>query len=114
MTEPSDLTFSAVPKTERLGSNEVGFAIADGHPVTPGHTMVVPCRLIATWSVATPDERVGLRAASGQTVRHLHIRVIPRYAGDVADPSGGMRRAIPCRGNCFVEPQPDVATRGWL
>jgi len=33
--------------------------------------------------------------AAGQTVMHLHVHVIPRYAGDVADPRGGVRGAIP-------------------
>ena len=33
--------------------------------------------------------------AAGQTVMHLHIHVIPRYAGDVEDPRGGVRGAIP-------------------
>jgi diadenosine tetraphosphate (Ap4A) HIT family hydrolase len=34
-------------------------------------------------------------AAAGQTVRHAHLHVIPRYAGDVADPRGGMRWVVP-------------------
>ncbi len=29
--------------------------------------------------------------AAGQTVGHAHIHVIPRYAGDVPDPRGGIR-----------------------
>ena len=33
--------------------------------------------------------------AGGQTVFHLHIHVIPRYAGDVEDPRGGVRKVIP-------------------
>ena len=40
---------------------------------------------------------VGFNAgsAAGQTVFHLHVHVIPRYQGDVADPKGGVRGVIP-------------------
>ena len=34
-------------------------------------------------------------AAAGQTVFHLHVHVIPRYAGDAIDPRGGIRSVIP-------------------
>lgn len=32
---------------------------------------------------------------AGQTVNHVHINLIPRYNGDVVDPSGGVRGVIP-------------------
>jgi diadenosine tetraphosphate (Ap4A) HIT family hydrolase len=35
--------------------------------------------------------------AAGQSIRHLHIHLIPRYHGDVKDPRGGIRQAAP---NC--------------
>jgi len=38
---------------------------------------------------------VNVGKTAGQTVMHLHVHVIPRYAGDVDDPRGGVRGAIP-------------------
>lgn len=32
---------------------------------------------------------------AGQTVPHVHMHLIPRYTGDVADPRGGVRWLIP-------------------
>jgi superfamily II DNA or RNA helicase/diadenosine tetraphosphate (Ap4A) HIT family hydrolase/HKD family nuclease len=126
--------FLEVPAAEWVASNRAGFAIRDGYPVTPGHTLVVSHRQIATWWDATPEERVGLwslvdvvkegldrlyqphgynvgfnaGAAAGQTVAHLHIHVIPRHLGDVADPTGGIRHVIPGRGNYLAAPQPEL------
>jgi len=33
--------------------------------------------------------------AAGQTVRHPHVHVIPRYHGDQPDPRGGVRWILP-------------------
>lgn len=52
--------------------------------------------------LARPDGfNVGFNAgtAAGQTVDHLHVHVIPRFTGDVADPTGGVRHSIPGKGN---------------
>lgn len=106
-------------------SNDVAVALDDAHPVTEGHSLIVPRRHIATWFDATSEEQqaildlvervkqrldderhpdgynIGFNVgeAAGQTVMHLHIHVIPRYAGDVDDPTGGVRLVIPDRGN---------------
>lgn len=42
---------------------------------------------------------VGFNAgsAAGQTIFHLHVHLIPRYAGDIDDPRGGIRWALPSR-----------------
>lgn len=111
-----------------VARNDLAFAIRDGFPVSPGHTLVVPKRLIATWFEATEDERraifalvdevkrdldaelrpdgynlgINVGAAAGQTVMHLHVHVIPRFHGDVPDPRGGVRHVIPDRGNYLV------------
>lgn len=92
----------------------------DAFPVSPGHALLVPRRHVADWFEATPEEQAALTgaiaeakriiveqyrpdgwnvgmnigAAAGQTVFHLHIHVIPRYAGDVGNPRGGIRAVI--------------------
>ena len=35
--------------------------------------------------------------AAGQTIQHAHIHLIPRRLGDTANPTGGIRGAIPER-----------------
>jgi diadenosine tetraphosphate (Ap4A) HIT family hydrolase len=93
----------------------------DGFPVSPGHTLVIPKRHIASPFEATAEEmaeiwqairvaaerlraehqpagfNIGVNdgAAAGQTVMHLHWHVIPRYQGDQPDPRGGIRRIFP-------------------
>lgn len=45
---------------------------------------------------------------SGQTVDHVHAHLIPRYAGDVTDPTGGVRGVIPERQKYSGPPDPTV------
>jgi diadenosine tetraphosphate (Ap4A) HIT family hydrolase len=103
--------------------SELAVAFKDGFPVNPGHTLIVPRRHVAglfeltaaeqaaVWALLQPvKERLDARhspagynvgvnvgEAAGQTVGHVHVHVIPRYAGDVDDPRGGVRWVVPAR-----------------
>jgi diadenosine tetraphosphate (Ap4A) HIT family hydrolase len=104
-------------------SNSLAFACFDKYPVSVGHLLVLTKRHVATYFESTADERAALielidagkalldgrygpagyniginvGATAGQTIPHLHVHLIPRYAGDVADPRGGVRGVIPDR-----------------
>jgi diadenosine tetraphosphate (Ap4A) HIT family hydrolase len=103
----------------------------DAFPVTPGHLLVIPSRHVESLSDLTPAEQSALWASAmsaaaivrtqagvdgvnigvndgataGQTVPHVHIHVIPRRVGDVADPRGGCRWVVPDRASYW---QPDT------
>ncbi len=97
------------------------FAIRDAFPISPGHTLIIPKRHVASFFETSDEERADLIAllldarhdldkefapaaynigindglAAGQTVMHLHVHLIPRYPGDSRDPRGGVRWVLP-------------------
>ncbi|MFT3707025.1 MAG: DEAD/DEAH box helicase family protein [Archangium sp.] len=117
--------FLDVPRSQWVAENEHAFAIRDGFPVSPGHILVITKEVVPDWFSANASQRAAIMdlvervkllldaerrpdgfnvgfnagAAGGQTVSHLHVHVIPRFLGDMDDPSGGVRYAIPTRGN---------------
>jgi len=100
-------------------------AVWDVFPVSRGHALLIPNRHVPAWFDASPEEQaelcggimsvreiidrlhspddynigINVGEAAGQTVFHLHVHVIPRYRGDMADPTGGVRHVIPQLGN---------------
>lgn len=97
----------------------------DKFPVNKGHILVIPERHIenyfelsireqqALWLVINhckekltkhfnPDGfNIGINIGeyAGQSIFHSHIHLIPRYKGDVENPRGGVRGAIPEKQN---------------
>ena len=102
-------------------NSENFFAVFDSYPVNRGHTLIIPYEHIENlWQVGedkgnellsfikkvksyldkkfSPDGyNLGINNGSvaGQTIFHLHIHLIPRYAGDQKDPRGGVRKIFP-------------------
>ena len=80
-------------------SNDYAAAFEPLNPVTPGHLLVVPFKhvedaledpaltgAVMTYAaqLATPDCNLitSIGSAATQTVRHLHIHIVPRRVGD--------------------------------
>lgn len=119
--ESEPCVFCTLPTERILGENEHVVWILDAHPVSPGHSLIVPKRHIESFFAATPAEReailslldraqehvcqshapsgynIGINegSAAGSSVPHLHVHLIPRFPGDSEDPRGGVRWVIP-------------------
>ena len=119
--------FCKIPYDRIIAADEVCFAIRDHYPVSTGHTLIIPRRHVASFRDMTSDEwnsvhrlaadlaekiqgedasvqgfNLGINdgRAAGQTILHAHVHLIPRRAGDVRRPEGGIRGVIPGKARC--------------
>ena len=121
MSDSENFKSPFLANRERIFENSSGFVIFDKFPVSEGHCLIVPHRVYSNYFDSREEEIIGLNyllfktkdfleekfkpsgfnigincgRASGQTVDHLHIHIIPRYPNDVDDPKGGVRGVIP-------------------
>lgn len=116
--------FCGIQQKDIIEENELAIAIKDNYPVTKFHTLIIPKRHIEDYFDLSKEEiracnillkymrddilkddsnvegfNIGVNSGSvaGQTVFHCHIHLIPRRAGDVDNPRGGVRGVIPSR-----------------
>ncbi|MFF1477373.1 HIT family protein [Streptomyces sp. NPDC058301] len=106
-----------------MKQNKTFYARYDNFPAAEGHVEIVPKRHVESFFHLTARElrdaysliqlaqesisdehhpdgyTIGINEgrAAGRTIDHLHIHLIPRHYGDVEDPRGGIRKAVP---NC--------------
>ncbi len=102
---------------EAVLEHALAYARYDSNSLSRGHLLVIPKRHVADFFDMTPEEQgavlellnrarafikekhspdgfnigVNVGKAAGQNRMHVHVHLIPRYAGDVPDPGGGIR-----------------------
>jgi len=117
---PENSCIFCTPK-EVVLSNDLAYVRTDSYPVNTGHLLVIPKRHIDNYFELSEAEKqalyelideskafldkeyspdgynvgVNVGSAAGQSVMHVHMHLIPRYKGDMANPKGGVRGVIP-------------------
>jgi diadenosine tetraphosphate (Ap4A) HIT family hydrolase len=86
MSEKCGCRFCNLDQAAVILSNEHAFAIRDGYPVTPGHSLIVTRRHIASLFEATREEQ----AALFELLAEMHQKLLsfPSKSGLVAVPDG--------------------------
>ncbi len=105
--------------------NDLAYAIFDNYPVTKGHALIISKRHFESFFEASQAELMAIDdalknvkkilddsihpdgynlginqgLASGQSVMHLHVHMIPRHFGDTPNPRGGVRGVFPDKQN---------------
>jgi len=113
---------------ELIVESATAYAIYDKFPVNNGHALIIPKKHCsdyfdlnfkeqsACWFILNKTKQivskkfnpdgfnvgVNINLAAGQTVPHVHIHLIPRYKGDVKNPTGGVRNVIPAKGDYTI------------
>lgn len=115
------LLYNNIDKKDILIENNYWFCIFDRFPVSNGHILIIPkieceyyfdlpivysnslpnflikCKVLLDKKFSPDGYNIGVNNGefAGQTVKQVHIHLIPRYKNDMPDPRGGVRGVIP-------------------
>jgi diadenosine tetraphosphate (Ap4A) HIT family hydrolase len=125
MKDPNNpCLFCNIKESGLAKENNLAYASYDSYPVSEGHCLIIPKRHVKDYFDLSNEEiiacndlikeikneiikkdssvkgfNIGSNAGkiSGQSILHCHIHLIPRRAGDVENPQGGVRSVIPSK-----------------
>ncbi|MCC5894370.1 MAG: HIT family protein [Alkalibacterium sp.] len=116
----TDCYYCSMDTDSYVIENEYAAGYYDASPSSPGHFLVFTKRHTPDFFHMTKEEQQGVNdllmeakelvdkdhhpaaynlgancgTAAGQSVRHAHFHLIPRYEGDVENPRGGVRNIM--------------------
>ena len=118
--------FCTIKTEDKIIDGKLAFVIEDSSPVTKHHSLIIPKRHFESFFDITNEElleinellkarkeqiktldstvegfNIGINIGeiAGQSIFHLHVHLIPRRAGDLKNPKGGVRGVIPGKRN---------------
>ncbi len=118
----------------KIVENDLTWAFTDNMPITPGHSLIVPKRHVASIGSLTREERVAIlelaevvknalkkafsatgfnvayneNKVAGQTVEHFHMHIVPRTAGDTGTYEYEPRKFLYRTGSRLESPQAEL------
>jgi len=118
--EEKTCIFCGLKRNEILAETAYFYIKFDKFPVSKGHLLIISKNHHRDYNNLSKKEKIDLieaielcnilntrndsdgynigintGIAAGQTVMHFHCHIIPRYNGDVENPTGGVRGVIP-------------------